>query len=46
MKLKETVAKAIAKASMSMAKKSCGAASCYFTYQPKEPAALKKIAKK
>ncbi len=29
MKLKETVAKVIAKTSMSMAKKACGAASCY-----------------
>ncbi len=45
MKLKETVAKAIAKASMSMAKKACGAASCYFAYQPKEPKALRKMTK-
>ncbi len=45
MKIKETLAKAIAKASMSMAKKACGAASCYFTYQPKEPKALRKMTK-
>lgn len=32
MKLKETVAKVIAKASMPMVKKACGAASCYFAY--------------
>lgn len=45
MKLKETVAKVIAKSSMSMAKKACGAASCYFAYQPKEPKALEKMVK-
>ncbi len=45
MKIKETLAKAIAKASMSMAKRACGAASCYFTYQPKEPKALRKMTK-
>lgn len=45
MKLKKTVAKVIAKASMSMAKKACGAASCYFAYQPKEPKALEKLVK-
>ncbi len=45
MKLKETMAKVIAKTSMSMAKKACGAASCYFSYQPKEPKALEKLTK-
>lgn len=45
MKLKEKVAKVIAKTSMSMAKKACGAASCYHTYQPKEPKALEKMMK-
>ncbi len=45
MKFKEMVARTIAKASMSMAKKACGAASCYFTYQPKEPKALRKMTK-
>lgn len=45
MKLKETIAKVIAMSSMSMAKKACGAASCYFAYQPKEPKALQKMAK-
>lgn len=45
MKLKKTVAKAITKASMAMAKKACGAASCYCTYQPKEPKALQKMTK-
>lgn len=45
MKLKEKVAKVIAKASMSTAKKACGAASCYYTYQPKEPKALEKMTK-
>lgn len=45
MKLKETMANIIAKTSVSMAKKACGAASCYFTYQPKEPKALEKLTK-
>ncbi len=45
MKVKEAIAKAIAKTSMSMAKKACGAASCYYAYQPKEPKALQKIKK-
>lgn len=45
MKLKETVAKVIAKTSMFMAKKACGAASCYYAYQPKEPKALQKMTK-
>lgn len=37
MKIKETVAKAIAKVSMFVAKKACGAASGAGWYQPKEP---------
>lgn len=45
MKIKTTVANLIAKASLFMAKKACGAASCYGTYQPKEPKAVAKIAK-
>ncbi len=40
---KRTVAKAIAVISLKMAKASCGAASIYGMYQPKEPAALKKM---
>ena len=45
MKVKEMIAKVIAKTSMSMAKKACGAASCYYAYQPKEPKALQKLMK-
>ena len=37
---------AVAKAGKNAAVKSCGAASYFYCYQPKEPAALKKIAKK
>lgn len=37
---------AIAKAGKKAAVKACGAASYFYCYQPKEPAALKKIAKK
>lgn len=37
MKIQEMVAKAIAKVSMSMAKKACGAASAHGWYQTKEP---------
>lgn len=37
MKIQETVAKAIVKVSMFMAKKACGAASNHGWYQPKEP---------
>ncbi len=43
---KRTVAKAIAVISLKMAKASCGAASQYGIYQPKEPAALKQMIKK
>lgn len=46
MKIRETVAKAIAKASMYMAKKACGAASANGWYQPKEPTkAIEKLKK-
>ncbi|MBQ8790865.1 MAG: cyclic lactone autoinducer peptide [Ruminiclostridium sp.] len=43
--LKKSIAKTIARVSMSMAKKACGTASYYGTYQPKEPANLKKLCK-
>lgn len=46
MKVKEKIAKLIAKTSMSMAKKACGAASIHHTYQPKEPKALEKMIKR
>lgn len=45
MVIKEKVAKTIARISLKMAKASCGAASQYGMYQPKEPAALKKMMK-
>lgn len=45
MKLRTTAAKMIANISMSMAKKACGNASMYGTYQPKEPKALKNLKK-
>lgn len=41
--IKEKIAKVIADISLKMAKASCGAASGYGMYQPKEPAALKKM---
>ncbi len=44
--IKENVAKAIASISLKMAKVSCGAASQFGIYQPKEPAALKKMMNK
>ena len=43
MKLGKTIAKAVAAASMTMAKKACGAASMYGFHQPKEPKAVAKI---
>lgn len=46
MTVKEKLAKALASASLKMAKASCGAASMYGMYQPKEPAALKQMIKK
>lgn len=45
MKAKKIVAKALATIALKSAKAACGAASCYGTYQPKEPAALKKMFK-
>ena len=45
MKAKEIVAKALAAIALKSAKAAYGAASCYGAYQPKEPAALKKICK-
>lgn len=46
MKIREMVAKAIAKVSMFMAKKACGAASDCGWYQPKEPTeAIEKMKK-
>lgn len=41
MKFHEMLAEVIAKLSMSMAKRACGAASAYGWYQPKEPANIK-----
>lgn len=45
MKIHETVAKAIEKVAMTMAKKACGSASWFGTYQPKEPKSLEKLVK-
>ncbi len=45
MTIKEKVAKAVAVVSLKMAKVSCGAASQFGLFQPKEPAALKKMMK-
>ncbi len=44
--VKKTVLDAIAKAVLGTAKAACGAASLWECYQPKEPAALKKMMKK
>lgn len=44
--LKKTVAKVIADIALKMAKASCGAASMYGIYQPKEPKVLKSLIKK
>ena len=41
--VKATVLNAVAKAVFETAKKACGAASMWECYQPKEPAALKKM---
>lgn len=46
MVIKEKVAKAIADIALKMAKISCGAASQFGTYQPKEPEALRKMMNK
>lgn len=45
MKFHETIAKAIEKISLAMAKKAGGAASAQGWYQPKEPKALEKLIK-
>lgn len=45
MKVKAKVAKAIAKVALKTAKASCGAASIFGPYQPKEPANLRKLIK-
>lgn len=45
MKANKTIAKTLAAIALKSAKVACGAASCFGTYQPKEPAALKKIRK-
>ena len=45
MKIHETLAKAIEKISIAMAKKAGGAASDHGWYQPKEPKALEKLMK-
>lgn len=46
MVIKEKVARMIAAVSLKMAKVCCGAASQFGIYQPKEPAALKKMMNK
>ena len=43
--VKSTILNAVAKAVLGTAKKAWGAASAWDCYQPKEPAALKKICK-
>lgn len=45
MKVKATIAKVIAKTALKTAKASCGAASFFGPYQPKEPANLRKLVK-
>lgn len=45
-KITNTLLTAVAKVGKKTAVKTCGAASFFYCYQPKEPAALKKIAKK
>ena len=45
MKVREMVAKAIAKLALKSAKAAYGAASCFGPYQPKEPTNLKNIFK-
>ncbi|MDE6021537.1 MAG: cyclic lactone autoinducer peptide [Ruminococcus sp.] len=43
--MKKTILKAVAKAGKQMAVKACGNASYYGYHQPKEPKALKELAK-
>ncbi|MEG0615206.1 MAG: cyclic lactone autoinducer peptide [Oscillospiraceae bacterium] len=45
MKFKKAVATALANISLAMAKKSCGVASMYGAYQPKQPTKLEELAK-
>lgn len=45
MKAKYLMAQKVANAALALAKKACGSASYYGTYQAKEPAYLKKICK-
>lgn len=45
MKAKKTLAKALAAVALKSAEAARGAASCYGSYQPTEPAALKKLRK-
>ncbi len=45
-KIEKALLNAVAKAGKKTAVKTCGAASYFYCYQPKEPAALKKIVKK
>lgn len=44
--VKRTVLGVVAKVALGTAKKACGAASIWDLYQPKEPAALKKMMNK
>lgn len=46
MKAKGIIAKALAAIALKSAKAACGAASCFGSYQPKEPATLKKMMNK
>lgn len=43
MNLNKSTAKVIAAISLTMAKKACGAASYFGSYQPKEPKAVTKV---
>lgn len=45
-KIEKALLNAVAKAGKKAAVRTCGAASYFYCYQPKEPASLKKIAKK
>ena len=45
MKAKKIIARVLAAIALKSAKAAYGAASCYGSYQPKEPAALKQICK-
>lgn len=43
MKAKKTIAEVLAGIALKSAKTDCGAASCFGSYQPKEPKALKEM---